>query len=215
MLKRIYVWQFPVRLTHWVNFLAIVTLSLTGYYIGSPFLHAAPGDFFYMATMRLIHFVAAYVFTMSFLVRIYWGLAGNEYSRWTEFYPFSRRRRKDLLGCIQYYLFMRKECPPATGHSASAAFSYLVLFVLFAAEIVTGFALYGQSHPPGFLWTLMGGWVLSFFSSPAIRLIHHLIMWAILVFAIIHIYIGWLNDMAEKRFVMSSIFGGYKTSHED
>ncbi len=215
MLKRIYVWEFPVRLTHWVNFLAILILCLTGYYIGSPYLHAPAGEAFYMAIMRFIHFVTAYVFTASFIVRIYWGIAGNEYSHWRQFYPFAGQRRKDLIGCVQYYLFWRTECPPATGHSASAAFSYLILFVLFAIEIITGFALYSQSHPRGFLWTLLGGWLLSFFSAPFLRLIHHLIMWAIIIFAIIHIYIGWLNDIAEKKFVMSSIFGGYKGVHED
>jgi Ni/Fe-hydrogenase 1 B-type cytochrome subunit len=214
MLRLVYVWEFPVRLTHWVNFLAIVILSFTGYYIAAPFFQAPAGEFFYMAMMRFIHFVAAYVFTVSVLVRIYWAFVGNEYSRWREFLPFWGQRRRDLVGCVYYYSFIRRECPPAVGHSASAAVSYLILLLLYLAEIGTGFALYGQGHPRGFFWTLMGGWLLYFFQSPALRLIHHLIMWAILIFAIIHVYIGWLNDIAEKKFVMSSIFGGYKADEE-
>ncbi len=214
MLTRVYVWEFPVRLTHWVNFLAIVVLSFTGYYIGSPFLNAPPGETFYMAVMRAVHFAAAYIFTVGFLVRIYWAFAGNQYSHWNVFFPFRGQRRKDLIGCVQYYLFWRIECPPAVGHSASAALSYLFLFILFALEIITGFALYSQGHPRGFLWTLLGGWIFYLVLPPYVRLIHHLIMWAILVFAIIHIYIGWLNDFAEKKFVMSSIFGGYKADEE-
>lgn len=35
---RIYVWEIPVRLTHWVNALSIVMLSFTGYYIARPYL---------------------------------------------------------------------------------------------------------------------------------------------------------------------------------
>jgi Ni/Fe-hydrogenase 1 B-type cytochrome subunit len=40
-------------------------------------------------------------------------------------------------------------------------------------------------------------------------------MWLIVAFAVAHIYIAWLNDIAERNGVMSSIFSGYKSSHED
>lgn len=214
MLKREYVWEFPVRLTHWLNFLSILTLSFTGVYIGSPFMHSPPGEAFLMATIRFIHFVAAYVFTLSFLLRIYWAFAGNEYSRWKEFFPVTGKRRREILENVKFYMLLRRTPPPAIGHSATAVLSYLFLFLLFTVEIITGFALYAQSHQ-GFFWTLMGGWLLSVFSSPTIRLIHHLVMWLILIFAIVHVYIAWLNDIAEKNGVMSSIFSGFKISHED
>jgi len=32
-LVRVYVWQWPVRLTHWLNAYSILFLALTGYYI--------------------------------------------------------------------------------------------------------------------------------------------------------------------------------------
>ena len=34
----VYIWQVPVRITHWVTAICIVTLSLTGGYIADPFL---------------------------------------------------------------------------------------------------------------------------------------------------------------------------------
>ncbi|HDY70958.1 MAG TPA: Ni/Fe-hydrogenase, b-type cytochrome subunit, partial [Nitrospirae bacterium] len=34
--KRVYAWEFPVRLTHWINVLCIIALSITGFYIGNP-----------------------------------------------------------------------------------------------------------------------------------------------------------------------------------
>ena len=86
-MKSEYVWEFPVRLTHWVNFLAIIILTFTGAYIGSPFMQPPPGEHFYMATIRFIHFVAAYAFTLSCLLRVYWAFSGNEYSRWRQFFP--------------------------------------------------------------------------------------------------------------------------------
>ncbi|MBU1207843.1 MAG: Ni/Fe-hydrogenase, b-type cytochrome subunit [Proteobacteria bacterium] len=214
MSKNVYVWEFPVRLTHWLNFLSILVLSFTGIYIGTPFMHSPPGESSLMAIIRFFHFVAAYVFTVSCLLRLYWAFAGNEYSRWREFFPVTGRRRREIWENVKFYMLLKKNPPPSMGHSSTAVLSYLGLFFLFVVEIITGFGLYAQSHQ-GFFWTLMGGWLLFVFSSPTVRLIHHLVMWLILVFAIIHVYIGWLNDIAEKNGVMSSIFSGYKTAHED
>lgn len=209
MVKRVYIWEFPVRLTHWLNVLSIIVLSVTGFYIGSPFIYASPGEASLMATMRFIHFVAAYVFLLSCLIRLYWAFGGNEYARWREFFPFAEKRRKEIFECVKFYCFLRRSPPFYPGHSATAAASYLIAFFLFLIEIITGFSLYSQSHA-GFFWWLLGGWLLSFLSSPAIRLIHHLVMWLLLVFAGVHVYIAWLNDIAEKNYVMSSIFSGYK-----
>ncbi len=61
----------------------------------------------------------------------------------------------------------------------------------------------------------MGGWSLRVISSSTIRLFHHLVMWLIVAFAVVHMYIAWLNDIAEKNGVMSSIFSGYKSPHEE
>jgi Ni/Fe-hydrogenase 1 B-type cytochrome subunit len=41
-LTRVYVWQVPVRVTHWLIALSIIVLSVTGFYIGRPFL-TVPG----------------------------------------------------------------------------------------------------------------------------------------------------------------------------
>ena len=35
-LGRVYVWEVPVRLYHWLNALCIVVLCITGYLIGQP-----------------------------------------------------------------------------------------------------------------------------------------------------------------------------------
>jgi Ni/Fe-hydrogenase 1 B-type cytochrome subunit len=92
MSKSIYIWEFPVRLTHWLNVLSIITLAFTGFYIGAPFIHAVTEDELIMSTMRFIHFVAAYVFSVSVLVRIYWWFAGNKYAKYDQFVPTTDER---------------------------------------------------------------------------------------------------------------------------
>ncbi|MFA5354256.1 MAG: Ni/Fe-hydrogenase, b-type cytochrome subunit, partial [Thermodesulfovibrionales bacterium] len=193
MLKRVYVWEFPVRLTHWVNVLSIVALSFTGYYVGAPFIHALEAKTYLMGWMRLIHFTAAYLFTISFLVRIYWMFGGNRHASWRVFNPFSSEKLNDLVDISKFYLLLTKEPPAALmkpGHTACATYVYLGLFVLFIAQILTGFALYSMSHV-GFLWTILGGWVLALAHEQTLRLWHHIIMWLMIVFAIVHVYIGW------------------------
>src|SRR5271166_3763308 len=97
-LARVYVWELPVRLAHWLIFFSIIVLSATGYYIGHPFI-SVPGaarDHFVMGTVRVVHLYAAIVFTLAVLVRIYWMFAGNGYARLMQFIPLSLQRLRSL-----------------------------------------------------------------------------------------------------------------------
>ncbi|HWR58230.1 MAG TPA: Ni/Fe-hydrogenase, b-type cytochrome subunit [Thermodesulfovibrionales bacterium] len=202
--KRVYVWEPLLRVTHWLTFLSIVLLIVTGLYIGDPY-----GQFS-MATMRFLHFVASYVFTMSFLLRIYLWFAGNEFERLDQFIPLSSERRKNLVDTMAFYLFLRKELPRCTGSTGIAGLTYFILFIVLFITILTGFALYSETHVGG-LWTLLGGWLLAFWNTGTIRLIHHISMWIIIPFAILHVYISFHNDIIEKSGLVMSIFTGYKT----
>ncbi len=214
MVKRVYVWEFPVRLTHWLNVLSILTLSFTGFYIGAPFIHAVSEDQFIMAQMRYIHFIAGYVFAVSMAVRIYWSFVGNKYSRWTDFVPLTSQQWKNIVDTAKFYAFLKKEPVRYAGHTGLAALTYSILFILPVVAIFTGFALYSESHPPGILWTIMGGWLFSIMSTGTVRLLHHSAMWLLLIFAFIHIYMSWFNDLAERNGLISSIFSGYKSMEE-
>lgn len=59
----VYVWDLPVRLTHWVNVASILVLSLTSYYIANPFIltHGIATNEFLMGTVRFVHFLTAFV----------------------------------------------------------------------------------------------------------------------------------------------------------
>jgi Ni/Fe-hydrogenase 1 B-type cytochrome subunit len=207
---RVYAWELPVRLCHWTNVLCILTLSATGIYISSPFMHAYRPDQYIMGTMRLLHFIAAYTFLMSCIIRLYWSFMGNKYANWRVWFPFSQRRREDMADAVRFYTFMSRKPPYAIGHTALAGLTYLVVFVLFALQIVSGFAMYGLSKPGGVLWTLLGGWLLAVMDIQSIRLFHHMTMYMILAFAAVHIYIAWWLDTVEKNGLMDGIFSGHK-----
>jgi Ni/Fe-hydrogenase 1 B-type cytochrome subunit len=213
MRRRIYVWEVPVRLTHWLNVIAIVVLSFTGYYIANPYILVSerePYASYFMGTMRYIHFVAAFIFVTSLLIRTYWAFAGNEWASWRGLFPFlTAEGRHNAREALRYYLFLRREPPEVAGHNALAGTTYLVIVVLYFIQTLTGFALYSQGHPVG-LWPTLFGWVFLVFDMQTVRFVHHIIMYLIIAFAIHHVYSAWLVDMEEGNGLMSSIFSGFK-----
>ena len=87
-----YVWELPVRISHWTNVLCIPTLFATGLYIASPQLspNGEAWQHFFMGRAREIHFLAGYLLLFSFILRVYWFYMGNNYAR--SGFPFVWRK---------------------------------------------------------------------------------------------------------------------------
>lgn len=211
-----YIWQLPVRWCHWINVLSIVTLAMTGLFIGHPFSIGRTASDFVMGWVRFVHFVAGYTFAVSLTSRIIWSFVGNEYSSWREFFPmFTARGRRRLGRMLRYYFFRTHEVPETIGHNPLAATAYTVLFCLYIGMILTGFALYAQYAPSSSLHNLLRP-LYALFSNQGMRLAHHLGMWFIFGFVINHIYSAWLMDIKEHGAEISSIFSGFRfTVHRE
>ena len=109
---------------------------------------------------------------------------------------------------------VRRTPPPEIGHNALVGAAYTAIYLCFAVEIVTGFALYSRGFEGGFVaWTL--GWPLTVFSAPTLRLVHGVVMWVILAFVIHHAYSAILIDTEEHSGMVASIFTGNKTFTEE
>jgi len=206
---RIYVWEQPVRVTHWAIFLAVVILSFTGYYMHNPFFVAKSNTMFLMATMRFIHITAAFVFIGAFLLRIYWFFHGNDWSNWRAFFPIHQRQWQGMGNMVAYYSFLRKDLVHHVGHNALAAATYLFMFTLMLIEILTGLALYLQVRGGWFLRALIG-WLPRLIDIQNIRLIHFFIMFGFFAFVIHHVYSAVLVSWEERNGLIESIFTGYK-----
>ncbi len=208
----VYVWDLVVRVTHWVIFGTIAVLSVTGIYIGAPFVIAAGSatQAFVMGWMRIVHFYAALFFSVAVGARIAWMFVGPPYARWTQLVPTTRERWRHLWGTFRFYSFIDAEPPPTTGHNALAGAAYVGVFGLYLLMIATGVALYAtgahvESYMRSFevLLPLFGG-------AQSARWIHHVVMWLLLGFAVHHVYSATLMSKVEKTGTMDSIFGGYK-----
>ncbi len=205
-LECLYVWQVPVRLTHWVNVLAILILSATGFYIGNPMLG---GSVYLMAWVRGVHRIMAYVFIASLALRTYWAFAGNRWASWRELFPyFWRDGRRGMIQTFLYYTFLRRQPPGSVGHNPMAGLAYSAVVALMVLEVLTGFALQSLG---GAGWRAVAfGWVFSLLGPQSVRLVHHMVMWMLLGFMVHHVYSSLLMDAEEKNGLMTSIFSGYK-----
>jgi len=218
MFRRLYVWEFPVRFYHWVNAVCVLALIATGFLIGNPIRIAYADEAYqqyWFGTVRMIHFVTAFIFFFNFLVRIYWGFVGNRYARWGNFIPHTREQFQEIKETLRVdILQVQTRGGLAIGHNALAGFIYFLSFLVFLFQSCTGFALYSSMSssllPRMFSWVvpLMGG-------DFAVRQWHHVFMWFFVVFTMVHVYLVFYHDYVEGRGTTSSMLGGWKFERED
>lgn len=220
--KQVYVWELPIRLTHWIIVLSTMVLIGTGIIIGDPpaIMSAKEASYSYwFGTVRFIHFMTAYIFTFNLLIRFYWAFVGNKFANWRVFFPFSEASWKKIIHVLKVDIFLKKDKKLdlkniAVGHNPVAAISYLALFVLCFVQICTGFALYSTNST--WFFPKLFGWVIGIFGEEfTIRSIHHAVTWIIVLFTLIHVYLVLYHDWLEGRGEMSSMFGGYKFARKE
>ncbi len=221
-LRRVYVWELPVRFYHWLNVLVLIALVVTGFYMSNPLAILSKKEAVNSYTMgwfRYIHFAAAYLFFFNFLFRLYWGFAGNKYANWKQFIPISRRFFQEMWTVFKIDILMMKGKNGksehlSVGHNAMAGFIYFLTFIVFLIQCLTGFGLYAPMaswwFPKLFAWVpaVFGGDILT-------RVIHHWAMWFFILFAIVHVYLVFYHDYIEGRGEISSMGGGWKFIEDD
>jgi len=213
--ERVYVWERPVRLYHWVTVAGMVVLIATGLLIGAPLALMSSGDAssqYWFGTVRMLHFSAGFIVTFALVLRVYWMFAGNEHATWDNFYPLTPRLLVKQVSSVWKVveadiLQIRVRPYDFVGHNALAAWSYGGIFLLTLFQVVTGFGLYAPMttwwFPHLFAWVvpLMGG-------DAHVRLWHHLATWAFLVFTMIHVYLCVFHDYTEAHGEISSMISG-------
>ena len=211
--RRVYLWEWPVRIYHWITAAAVTVLAGTGLLIGHPLALMSSGEAsssFWFGTVRFLHFSAAYLFFFALVLRLYWMFVGNRYARWSAFVPIGRFREylTDVKKVIRTDV-LQIEKPPLDfmGHNPVAATTYFVIFVLSVFQIGTGFSLYA---PTSLSWLpQLFAWVSPFMGGDAtVRLWHHATMWPFLLFLGVHVYLVIFHDVVESRGELSSMVGG-------
>jgi Ni/Fe-hydrogenase 1 B-type cytochrome subunit len=213
----VYVYETPIRLWHWINALAIIILGITGYFIASP-LPTMPGeasDNFLMGYIRFAHFAAGYIVLIGFLGRIYWAFVGNEHAREILIPPVFRKEFwAGVWHELKWYSFLAKEPLKYTGHNPLAVLAMHLMFVWgIVFMIFTGFALYGEGTGPGsWAHTFFSDWLIPLFGqSMDVHTWHHLGMWWIILFVMIHVYVAIREDIVSRQSIVSSMISGWRS----
>jgi Ni/Fe-hydrogenase b-type cytochrome subunit len=216
--KWVYLWGAPLRAMHWIAVACIVTLVVTGLYIGKPFFITGgeASSHFLMGWVRFLHFTAAALLVMTGVVRGYWLFAGNKYERLLALFPIRPRDWVHMFQQVKFYLMIRPhEAPQYLGHNPMQQLSYTGMYFVTVVMVVTGFAMYGQSNPDGIFYALFG-WVGPLLGGmQVVRFVHHVLTWAFVIFFPIHIYLAMRADILEHGGSISSIISGGRFVRSD
>lgn len=219
-IREYYVFSGPTRIFHWVAVVAIVVLFLTGLYIGDPFFIGTQGAdptlavtwIFSMEMMRYYHFIAAYLLTVSFILRIY-GWIINKGDRLLPRF-WTRHFYEGMLDTSLHYLFLRAQHRPYLRNSLARS-GYASVYVMLLIEIVTGFAMYAMINPDSWGARLFGPFNHWLGNEYMVHLIHHYVAWFIMLFVIVHIYMASRADWMEKGGEISGMVSGVKFYREE
>jgi Ni/Fe-hydrogenase 1 B-type cytochrome subunit len=208
---KVLVWELPVRIWHWVNFLAIIVLMFTGLYIALAFTSArfeTHATSFLMGWMRWIHFVTAFVFMAALLFRIYWTFVGNRYTTFDIYKPGFIR---GLWESVKFYIFLPNKKPHTIGHNALAQFAYWIFFGICSIILsITGLYLFFEPQQGSFMMSILGWVPIIFGNSVKLHIWHQGAAWGTMIFMVAHIYLAFREDYLVTNGTMSSIFSGWK-----
>jgi Ni/Fe-hydrogenase b-type cytochrome subunit len=215
----VYLWHWPVRAMHWVSTLSIVTLVVTGFYIGKPYFMTGgeASAHFLMGWTRLLHFIAAGVFVATALARVYWLFIGNRYERWQALIPLHRRQDWTNLKKVarKYILVYPRDAPHFLGHNPIQQLVYTGLYAVAITQILTGFAMYGLAGPGGFFFTTFH-WIVPLFGGvQRVHFVHHVLTWVFVIFLPIHIYNATRADLLHREGRLSSMVSGGRFVRDD
>ena len=209
--KEYYVFSPFLRIFHWIMVVSIIVLFVTGLLITKPMNVTTTEPtytIFSMDLVRDIHFLFAFLFCASFIMRIY-GFIINKGDRlfprvWEgHFYP-------ETAEVAMHYMLIKPHHSPFL-RNPLARMSYAGLYTMVAIEILTGFAMYCMANPNGMGGALFG-WVNALVGGEMMsHYIHHYVAWAIILFVIGHVYMAVRADFMEGEGEISSMFNGKKT----
>ena len=208
--KEYYLFSPFLRIFHWIMVVSILVLFGTGLLITKPMDVGATEPYLTSMSMdwvRDIHFLFAFIFCASFILRIY-GFIVNKGDR---LFPrvWEGHFYSETVEVALHYMLLKSHHAPFLRNPLARA-SYAGLYLMVAIEILTGFAMYFMTEPSnvgGFLF----GWVNTILGSEMMtHYVHHYVAWLIIVFAIGHLYMVIRAEFMEGESEVSSMFSGKK-----
>ena len=205
--------HWVVRVTHWINFVAVTIMVGSGLRIFTAYPRfARRGETFccwpwegtripaeltfggWLAGARNWHFAMMWVLVVNGL--IYLGFI-YLHGEWRDLVP-RRGILRDAWAMIRFYLFLRRDHPPQGKHNALQRLTYFAMPWVAFMIVITGIAIW-KPVQLSFLTNLMGGYVWA-------RYWHFMSMLLLVALSFIHIFMVFAVDPYSLR---AMITGGY------
>ena len=203
------------RWQHWIRALSIVVLTVTGFYIADPFVAPIPNSEptnFMQALFRSWHEIFGFVLIAVVVFKSY-------------LFVFAKRYR-DEVGSIKdfinpktwikqigYYLLVSKHPHLKGTYNPLQFIAYLGFYILMFILILTGLILYVHVYHEGLgalLYEPMRSLEVMLGGLAWVRELHHIAMWGVIIFVVVHVYMAIFNAVFGKEGSMDAIFSGMK-----
>ena len=215
-LEPVYVYEAPVRLWHWVTMLTIFVLGGDRL----PDRQPAAGNRRRGLRQLLLRLDPddprdrGDVLVVAFLVRIYWAFVGNHIARSIFYLPFWSGAWWRGFWSQVALLPVPEEGVRPLGRAQPGRAGGDVL------HVHAGHGVHDR-HRPRALRRAVGlghgldarwfGWVFVVFGEPQmVRTLHHLAMWYLLLFAFIHMYMVFREDIMSGESIISTMVNGIR-----
>ncbi len=195
MQKKVYFHPIIIRITHWVNFFALLIMVTSGLriYNASPIFGdwTLPPIIQYggLAYARQWHFFAMWIFFINGTTWVLYNLLTRR-GRTTTL--FGRQDVKGVLPMIKYYLRIQKEHPFFRKYNALQKLAYTSVILIGLCVILTGISIY---------WPVQFGFVAAIFGGyDTARVLHFVFMAMLVLFFFGHLVMvtiaGWSNFLS-------------------
>ncbi len=228
--KEYKVWDVPVRIFHWANFISVISLIFVALVMMYKKELGITGVDAKVA-LKELHVIIGYVFVINLIWRIIWGFIGSKYARWGNIFPgngFTKAVRSYIIsitdGDPQQYI----------GHNPLGRLAISLIMLLLVLISSTGLirAATDVYYPP------FGSYVVDYIAKPGINpdsiipynptgtseskvnklkvfkspfgKIHEYSAYALMFIIIIHVFFVVLTEIREGGGLITAMFTGKK-----
>lgn len=213
---RMGIWR---RTLHFANALSIVAAAVTGLYIANPFY--AAGFPYVMAWNRTIHLTAAIVLDVSVIVIAYlYFFSREDPTALRELRPTRSNLVRLQEAFLNVVMLNRRKRFDSSQPDPFNALLFTLLHVMVVFQLLTGLQLYVVGLESGissvgawwpWLMHVSTDWTVGVFGGlGGVRVAHHIMMYPILAWAVLHIYYEVWRTVVWKEGDIAICFGGYK-----
>lgn len=200
-MKQIKIWDIQTRIFHWslalFMFCTVVTADILSFF---------GIDLVNKDTWLTFHICTGVAVGILLLFRIFWGLIGPHYSRFSSLHL-------SLPELFSYFKsIIKNEKTNYTVHNPAASWSTLGIITLGLLGVLTGVVVFGLDEGRGILRSLYIGY---YPYADQMKLLHHVLAYLLMLIIFGHVC-GVLNETIRYRTgIIPAMFTGKKFSDED